>query len=401
MAQAKTPYLYGNKSQLKWIVLLIAAIISVASLYYTNYLVNKLKEREIKSIEVFASSMEATLEEDVANQLPSVIREIIINNDEIPLIYVNSKDEIESWRNIDINEGWSEERKQQVLKKELELMKDAYEPKHVFDRDEQTGEILDFWFIYYRNSFLLTQLTYYPIIQLIIIGIFGFIVYLIFNYSKTAEQNRVWVGLAKETAHQLGTPISSLMAWMEYFKEDPGIKNKGIIEEIDKDIKKLQLITERFSNIGSIPVLKEERLEEIVNNVVDYLRPRISTKVSIDVITISQDVRANLNAPLFEWVLENLCKNAVDAMGGVGNLRIKLLHGSDHRVFIDVSDTGKGIHKSKLTQVFNPGFTTKKRGWGLGLTLAKRIIETYHRGKIFVKSSEENEGTTFRIVLSS
>jgi len=401
VALEKIPYLYGSKSQMKWIALLIAAVISIVSIYYTNYLVNKLKEREIKSIEVFASSMEYTIENNVADQLPSVIREIIINNDQIPLIYVNSKDEIENWRNIKIDEKWSEEKKQEVLKKELESMKEAYEPKHVFDRDEQTGEILDFWFIYYKNSFLLTQLTYYPIIQLIIIGVFGLIVYLIFSYSKTAEQNRVWVGLAKETAHQLGTPISSLMAWVEYFKEDPGVKNKGVVEELDKDIKKLQLITERFSNIGSVPVLKEEKLEEIINNVVEYLKPRISTKVSIDVITISSDVRANLNAPLFEWVLENLCKNAVDAMGGIGSIRIKLLHGSDHRVFIDITDTGKGIAKSKIKHVFNPGFTTKQRGWGLGLTLAKRIIETYHKGKIFVKSSEENEGTTFRIVLSS
>ncbi|MDH5366320.1 MAG: HAMP domain-containing histidine kinase [Cyclobacteriaceae bacterium] len=386
---------------MKWIVLLIAAVISAASIYYTDYLVNKLKEREIKSIEVFASSMEYTIENDVSDQLPSVIREIIVNNDEIPLIYVNSNDEIESWRNIEIDKNWSEEKKQNLLRKELEIMKDAYAPKHVFDRDEQTGEILDFWFIYYRNSFLLTQLTYYPIIQLAIIGVFGLIVYFIFSYSKTAEQNRVWVGLAKETAHQLGTPISSLMAWVEYFREDPGVKNKGVVEEINKDIKKLQLITERFSNIGSTPVLKEEKIEEIINNVVEYLKPRISTKINIEVISISDGVRANLNAPLFEWVLENLCKNSVDAMAGIGNIQIKILHGSDYRVFIDVSDTGKGIAKSKIKHVFNPGFSTKKRGWGLGLTLAKRIIETYHKGKIFVKSSEENEGTTFRIVLNS
>ena len=401
MAIKQIPYLYSIKSQMKWIVLLIAAVISAASIYYTDYLVNKLKEREIKSIEVFASSMEYTIENDVSDQLPSVIREIIVNNDEIPLIYVNSNDEIESWRNIEIDKNWSEEKKQNLLRKELEIMKDAYAPKHVFDRDEQTGEILDFWFIYYRNSFLLTQLTYYPIIQLAIIGVFGLIVYFIFSYSKTAEQNRVWVGLAKETAHQLGTPISSLMAWVEYFREDPGVKNKGVVEEINKDIKKLQLITERFSNIGSTPVLKEEKIEEIINNVVEYLKPRISTKINIEVISISDGVRANLNAPLFEWVLENLCKNSVDAMAGIGNIQIKILHGSDYRVFIDVSDTGKGIAKSKIKHVFNPGFSTKKRGWGLGLTLAKRIIETYHKGKIFVKSSEENEGTTFRIVLNS
>ena len=401
VSEPRIPYLYGNKSRFKWLVLLVAAAISAASLYYTDYLVSKLKEREIRSIEIYASSLEYTIENDVTNTLPSVIRDIIVYNDEIPLILMNSKDEIESWRNIDLDEKWSEEKKQQVLQKELQLMRDTYEPKHVFDRNAQTGEIMDFWFIYYRNSFLLTQLTYYPIIQLVIIAVFGFIVYLIFSYSKTAEQNQVWVGLAKETAHQLGTPISSLMAWVEYFKEDPGIVNKGIVEEINKDIEKLLLITERFSNIGSTPVLIEENLEEIVNNVVEYLRPRVSTKISIEVIKMSDDVRANLNAPLFEWVLENLCKNAIDAMGGVGNIRIKMMHAGDGKVIIDVSDSGKGIPKSKIKEVFTPGFTTKKRGWGLGLTLAKRIIETYHRGKIFVKSSEENEGTTFRIMLSS
>lgn len=401
MAQEKIPYFYRSKPAMKWVILSVAAVISTASIYYTDFLVDKLKAREMKSIEIFASSMEYTKESKLDNELPSVIREIIISNDEIPLIYVNSRDEIESWRNIDIDESWSEEKKQSKLREELEKMKQAYEPKHVFDRDENTGEILDFWFIYYRNSFLLTQLTYYPIIQLIIIAIFGIIVYMIFSYSKTAEQNRVWVGLAKETAHQLATPISSLMAWIEYFKEDPGIKNKGVIEELDKDVKKLQLITERFSNIGSIPVLKDEKVEDVINNVVRYLRPRISTKVSLDVITISQNITAKLNPPLFEWVIENMCKNAVDAMGGEGSIRIKIMHGSENRIFIDITDTGKGIPKPKITQVFNPGFTTKKRGWGLGLTLAKRIIEVYHKGKIFVKSSEENQGTTFRISLST
>ena len=190
------------------------------------------------------------------------------------------------------------------------------------------------------------------------------------------------------------------MAWVEYFREDPAVKNRGVIEEINKDIQKLQMITERFSNIGSVPVMREEKLEGIIRNVVEYLKKRVSTKTTIELDMLSDDVRANLNAPLFEWVLENLCKNSVDAMGGVGSIKITVMHGSDGKVIIDVSDNGKGIPKSKIKQVFNPGFTTKKRGWGLGLTLAKRIIETYHKGKIFVKSSEENVGTTFRIILS-
>lgn len=401
MAAQKQSYLYGNNPKLKWVILAVSAFISAVSLYYTDYLVTRLKDREIKIIEIYARTLEYTINEDLGDKMLFFTQEVIIPNNEIPLIYVNSTDEIEDYRNLDIDTSWTQVHKDQVLAEELSIMKDAYEPILIMDRDENSGEVVDFWFVYYRNSQLLTQLTYYPIVQLSIIAIFGFIAYLVFNYSRTAEQNRVWVGLAKETAHQLGTPISSLMAWVEYFREDPGIKNKGIIEELDKDIKKLEMITERFSNIGSVPVLKEELVEEILNNVVGYLRPRISTKVDMDVITISKDIKAKINAPLFEWVIENMCKNAVDAMGGVGQIRIKVMHGSDNRVFVDVSDTGKGMPKSRINQVFNPGFTTKKRGWGLGLTLAKRIIGVYHKGKVFVKDSEENVGTTFRIILNS
>jgi len=401
LAVQKQSYLYGNNPKFKWVILAISAFISAVSLYYTDYLVTKLKDREIKIIEIYSRILEYTINEDLGDKMLFLTQEVIIPNNEIPLMLVNSTDEIQEYRNIDIDSSWAEVKKNQVLTEELKKMKDAYEPKLIMDREEETGEVVDFWFVYYRNSELLTQLTYYPIVQLSIIAIFGFIAYLVFNYSRTAEQNRVWVGLAKETAHQLGTPISSLMAWVEYFREDPGIKNKGIIEELDKDIKKLEMITERFSNIGSVPVLKEELVVDILNNVVGYLRPRISTKVDIDVITISKDITAKINAPLFEWVIENMCKNAVDAMGGAGQIRIKVMHGSDNRVFVDVSDTGKGMPKSRVNQVFNPGFTTKKRGWGLGLTLAKRIIEVYHKGKVFVKESEENIGTTFRIILNS
>ncbi len=400
MAAIKQSYLYDNNPKLKWVILGISALIGAVSLYYTDYLVTKLKDREIKIIEIYARTLEYTINEDLGSKMLFFTQEVIIPNNEIPLILVSSIDVIQEYRNIDIDSSWTETKKNQVLAEELAIMKDAYEPILIMDRDEDNGEVLDHWFIYYRNSKLLTQLTYYPIVQLSIIAIFGFIAYLIFNYSRTAEQNRVWVGLAKETAHQLGTPISSLMAWVEYFREDPGIKNKGIIEELDKDIKKLQLITERFSNIGSVPVLKDERVEDIINNVVGYLRPRISTKVSMDIIAISKDIKAKINPPLFEWVIENMCKNAVDAMGGVGSIRIKIMHGSDNRVFVDISDTGKGMTNSNMSKVFNPGFTTKKRGWGLGLTLAKRIIGVYHKGKVFVKSSEEGKGTTFRIILN-
>ena len=245
----------------------------------------------------------------------------------------------------------------------------------------------------------MTQLTYYPYIQLSVIAIFAFIAYLAFNYSKVAEQNRVWVGMAKETAHQLGTPISSLIAWLEFFKTDKHFKNSKIITELDKDIKKLMLITERFSSIGSVPILNEENIVDVVNNSVTYLQSRVSSKVNLKVHAMYDQISANINVPLFEWVIENIFKNAVDAMGGEGNLNINIVEGSGWRVFVDISDDGKGIPKSKLKQVFNPGFTTKKRGWGLGLTLAKRIIENYHNGKVYVKSSEPDKGTTFRIVL--
>jgi signal transduction histidine kinase len=234
-----------------------------------------------------------------------------------------------------------------------------------------------------------------------VIAIFGVISYLAFNYSKAAEQNRVWVGLAKETAHQLGTPLSSLMAWIEVLRDDENLKKSNVVDELEKDIQKLTIVTERFSSIGSTPALKKENVVALVNNVVNYLRPRVSSKVKIEVYTLSENINALLHAPLFEWVIENLIKNAVDAMGNTGTIAIKILRGNDNKVFIDVSDTGKGIPRSKISMVFKAGFTTKKRGWGLGLALAKRIIEAYHNGKIFVKSSEENLGTTFRISLDA
>lgn len=266
--------------------------------------------------------------------------------------------------------------------------------------DPATGQPYLVQYLYYENSFLLTQLTYYPFIQLSVIAIFGFIAYLGFSYSRTAEQNRVWVGMAKETAHQLGTPISSLIAWVEYLKTDERLQNHEVLTELNKDIEKLELITERFSSIGSIPVLNDENVIVIVRRVVDYLKSRISSKVEINVTALEDEIFAQLNPPLFEWVVENIIKNAVDAMSGDGSITINIIPGSDYKVFVDISDTGKGIPASKMKTVFNPGFTTKKRGWGLGLALAERIVENYHKGKIFVKSSEIDRGTTFRIVLN-
>lgn len=391
------PEQYTVKSYGKWIVLGASVLISVGSIWYTDVLVKQLKERERQQIELFARALEYTLAGEPDENMLFVTEEIILKNKSIPVIWITSEGEYQ-YRNIDVDEKWSTAQKRKVLEKELQRMKALYEPIPITYRNEY-GEVEEYGQVYYRNSFLLTQITYYPFIQLSVIAIFAFISYLAFNYSKVAEQNQVWVGLAKETAHQLGTPLSSLMAWIEVLREDPGLKNKEIIAELEKDIRKLLIVTERFSSIGSVPALKPENIVALINNVVNYLRPRISSRISMEVYSLSDVLMVKVNAPLFEWVIENLCKNAVDAIGSSGSIAIKILRGSNNKIFIDITDTGKGISRSNLSLVFKPGFTTKKRGWGLGLALAKRIIENYHNGRIFVKSSEENQGTTFRIAL--
>jgi len=391
---------YRNNSNLKWVVLVASVVISIGSIYYTNILVDQLKERERQQVQLYAKAIEYTANGDDSGDVDFIAKEILFQNNSIPIIQVTDKGKVLSSRNVEVQENWTDARKDVFLKNELKLMAQTYEPITVTLRDPQTGEVFGTQFIYYKNSFLLKQLIAYPYIQLSVIAIFGFIAYLAFNYSKAAEQNRVWVGLAKETAHQLGTPLSSLMAWVEVIRDDPDMKQKGMVEELEKDIQKLRIVTERFSSIGSIPALKKENIVHLINNVVNYLRPRVSSKVKMEVFTLSENIFANVHAPLFEWVIENLSKNSVDAMGNTGTIAIKILRGNEGKIFIDISDTGKGIPRSKIDHVFRPGFTTKKRGWGLGLTLAKRIIETYHDGKIFVKSSEENLGTTFRIVLN-
>lgn len=390
---------YQDNSKLKWIVLVVSILISIGSIYYTNILVNQLKEREKQQIELFAKALAYTINDESNQNILFISEEILYKNNSIPIIWISNDGEYQ-YRNIDLNENWTPDRKKKILDKELVEMKELYEPiKMTYLNDN--GEIENYGNVYYKNSFLLTLLISYPYIQLLVIAIFGFISYLAFNYSKAAEQNRVWVGLAKETAHQLGTPLSSLMAWMEVLRDDPILKERGIADELQKDIHKLNIVTERFSSIGSAPTLKPENVVMLINNVVNYLRPRVSAKIRMEVFTLSENIMADVHAPLFEWVIENLCKNAVDAMGNAGTISIKILRGSEGKVFIDVSDTGKGIPRSKIGSVFRAGFTTKKRGWGLGLTLAQRIIESYHNGKIFVKHSEENQGTTFRIALNA
>lgn len=391
---------YQDNTKLKWIILAVSIIISIGSIFYTNVLVRQLKERETRQVRLYAKALEYTLN-DTENNILFITEEIIYKNSSIPTILVNEDGEFVYSGNLDIDPSWTPKKKNEMLERELQEMKATYPPIEIVLKDPGTGEVFGKQFVYYKNSFLLTQLIAYPYIQLSVIAIFGFISYLAFNYSKAAEQNRVWVGLAKETAHQLGTPLSSLMAWIEMLRDDPEIKNKGIIDELDKDIHKLTMVTERFSSIGSAPALKEENIYQLITNVVTYLEPRVSKKIKMELYTLSESIIVRAHAPLLEWVVENLCKNAVDAIGSSGTIAIKILRGSDGKVFIDISDTGKGIPKSNMSNVFKAGFTTKKRGWGLGLTLAKRIIELYHGGRIFVKSSDENQGTTFRIELLS
>lgn len=402
-SSAPTIDFYQNNSKIKWIVLVISVVISISSVFYTDALVDQLKEREKQQVVLFAKAIEytANANENAAGDVNFVAQEILFQNNSIPIIQADERKKILDYRNIQVEDKWTPERKERFLQLEMEDMGETYDPIIVPLRDPQTNEVFATQYIYYENSFLLTQIIAYPYVQLSVIAIFGIIAYMAFNYSKAAEQNRVWVGLAKETAHQLGTPLSSLMAWIEVLRDDPDLKNKEIVTELEKDIRKLTVVTERFSSIGSTPVLRQENVVALINNVIYYLRPRISSKVRIDVFTLSENIQVMVHPPLFEWVVENLCKNAVDAIGGSGTIAIKILRGSDSKVFIDISDTGKGIPRSKIAMVFRPGFTTKKRGWGLGLTLAKRIIESYHNGKIFVKSSEENQGTTFRIALDA
>ena len=363
-------------------------------------LVNKLKDRELKLIDLYAKSLQYAGSESNTANISFIVQEIIIPNNSIPVIRTDELGQPIEAKNLKSVEGVENPRERnRILLEEIKEMEELYDPIFITFRDDQ-DQVIGYNYVYYKNSDLLTQLQFYPYVQLTVIAIFAIIAYLIFNYSKAAEQNRVWVGLAKETAHQLGTPLSSLMAWVEYFKTDEKLKNEEIVRELDKDIQRLEMITSRFSNIGSVPQLKNENIFDAVCQTVTYLQKRISTKVKFEVSAFpNKEIAAGINKPLFDWVIENICKNAVDAMEGAGKISIKILKANEGRVYIDITDTGKGIGKSKIARVFQPGYTTKKRGWGLGLTLVKRIVENYHQGKIFVKSSELDKGTTFRIIL--
>jgi nitrogen-specific signal transduction histidine kinase len=392
--------LYKNKSTFNWLVVSLAVVIGAGSIIYTRNLVEALKEREQQLIELYAKTVEYTANEPNAADLTFVIQEIMLPNNSIPVILADGSGRPLQGKNLDMDPNLMGDQRLSFLRERMKEMEEEKEPLMLTFRDEE-GEVYDYNYVYYENSALLKKLEYYPHVQLSVIAIFGLIVLLAFNYSKAAEQNRVWVGLAKETAHQLGTPISSLIAWIEYLKTDVELENNEVVTELEKDIHRLEMITARFSNIGSVPVLDNENVVQCIEETVNYLKKRLSKKVDINVEAKPCDIRAKLNKPLFGWVIENLCKNAVDSMGGIGKIDIRISHGMEDRVVVDICDTGKGIPKSKIRDVFVPGYTTKKRGWGLGLTLVKRIVDHYHEGRIYVKYSEIERGTTFRILLKS
>ncbi|SHK01830.1 Histidine kinase-, DNA gyrase B-, and HSP90-like ATPase [Tangfeifania diversioriginum] len=391
--------IYLKRKRGKILLLLSAIIIGVASLLYTNWLTEKMAREERKKVELWAEAtrrfaepvIESTNEAAVQRLNTSyltLLQEIAEQNTTIPIIIVDENGDF----NTDANINYNESRREQVLKNELEKMKGYSEPIPIVLSHENT------LYLYYRESNILRNLRYYPVVQLFVIIIFIIVAYFAFDATQRAEQNQVWVGMSKETAHQLGTPISSLMAWIELLKMqnvDP-----ALIDEFESDTKRLEKITERFSKIGSKPELLATNLVEVLLSTVSYLKTRSSEKVKFEMNFSEGDrVEAPLNAALFSWVVENLCKNAIDAMDNNGKITFSLQENGGN-VLIDITDTGKGVPKSQQKTIFQPGFSTKKRGWGLGLSLAKRIIEIYHSGKIFIKWSEAGKGTTFRIILN-
>ncbi len=369
-----------------WLVV-SAVIIAATSLIVSHFLVRDLQVEEQGKMEVWAQAMHVLSEADENTDL-SLVTSVIESNNTIPVIVMDPRGNVTDWRNIDIDQ------------KDF----DSY----VVDygrRMQEAGNVIkveyggagDYLLVCYDESTMLKRLTQFPYWQLGVVMIFAVVAVFALLASKRAEQNKVWVGLSKETAHQLGTPISSLMAWVEVLRET--YPDDELIPEMDKDVKRLERIAERFSKIGSLPEPVDASMNEVLDHVIEYMDKRTSQKVAIKGHYPGHDVIVKMNASLFEWVIENLCKNAVDAMeGGSGTIDLWLLE-EENIVAVEVVDNGKGIRKKDIANVFRPGFTTKKRGWGLGLSLAKRIVEEYHKGHIYVKSSEVGRGTTFRVEL--
>lgn len=402
--------LYDNQRSGKVIFLIIALLAVITVMLISNNLVKSLAQQEKERMNVWAKATERLAQSQGDADFEFLLT-IIEQNNSIPVLVSDENFNIIEYRNFNLPDksdeaspGFEElsERNRTYLIKRLKSQ-GGDTPLHEMARNnphfievvlaENTSQ-----YIYYEDSILLKRLSWYPYVQLAVMLTLIIIIYFAVIYTKRAEQNRVWVGLSKETAHQLGTPISSLMAWTQYLEATGA--DAEVTREIDKDVRRLSVIAERFSKIGSIPELNLEYINDVVGSSLDYMKNRISGKVSINMHLDADDHGVKLSRPLFEWVMENLTKNAVDAMDGEG--QIDITTGTDKSgVFIEVKDTGKGIPRKNFKTVFNPGFTTKKRGWGLGLTLVKRIIEEYHGGRIYVKSSEPGHGTTFRIEFPS
>lgn len=379
--------IYTKKQKWKLLLLVVAVVIGVLTFLITNNLAQKLSVEERKKVELWALGMRQLSALDNEEKDYTFILEVIKNNETVPVILTDKEGQIISSRNLDPHK----ENDPKYLSKQLDKMKNDNDPIEITLLDGNKN------FIYYKESILLTRLFYFPIIQFGVITLFLLVSYIAFNVSRKAEQNQVWVGMSKETAHQLGTPTSSLMASLELLR----LKNvdEKVVVEFEKDVNRLEKITERFSKIGSAPKLEKQDIVSVLMNTVSYIKARSSDKIKFKLNFSENDkILVPFNASLFEWVVENLFKNAIDSMEGNGNITINI----DDRIqflFIDIIDEGKGLPKSKYKTIFQPGYTTKHRGWGLGLSLSKRIIELYHDGKIFVNHSEIDKGTNMRIVM--
>ena len=379
-----------------------AVIIAVASLVVSHSLTKDLETEERNKMEVWAEAMRSLNKADENTDL-SLVLKVLNENNTIPVIVMDSKGNVSEFRNLKVDGKTYEDSLKAAAVVGQNLKSSGRDIRIYLNQNDSVSTGSDYIDVVYDDSLMLKRLAVYPFVQLGVVMLFVVVAIFALLTSKKAEQNKVWVGLSKETAHQLGTPISSLMAWIEILKEN--YPNDDLIPEMDKDVKRLQLIADRFSKIGSLPEPVPSSLNEVMDHVIDYMDRRTSKKVQMVKIFPDHDIIIKLNASLFEWVIENLSKNAVDAMGGGPGTITLRVEETPEKAIIEVSDTGKGIRKKDMNNVFRPGFTTKKRGWGLGLSLAKRIVEEYHRGKIYVKSSEVDRGdgsphgTTFRIEL--
>jgi two-component system, sporulation sensor kinase D len=395
---------YQNKRLWNYILLAFAVVIAGGSLFYTNYLARNIAKSERTRAQIWALSIKQVISADDNDFLPYVFA--VRDSSIIPAIVTNEKGDFQYQRGLDSTKTFIPPIAEDVkvknaptydpgyFKSELETMKSQHEPIKI---NLPRG----YWLIYYKDSALLTQLKFFPYVQLSVIAVFLLLAYAAFNSSRKSEQNQVWVGLAKETAHQLGTPISSLMAWIELIKDKFNAEEDPLVAEMENDVKRLEIVADRFSKIGSKPKLEEHSVYDAVEDFVNYFKIRVSNNISFEV-TGDKDLVAGLNIPLFDWVIENLLKNAVNAIEGKGSIKVDIhTNKTKDQVLIDVIDTGKGIPRSKFITVFQPGYTTRKRGWGLGLSLTKRMVENYHNGQIFVRDSELGKGTTFRIILKN